>query len=319
MRVAFAIGRPDPIFDPTTGARKEDDVAYWTSAILKDLREACAARRWPTDMLLMGQDGGQEVRAPDVVVNLISEPLVCDQALTLLAGNAARHGFKVLNTPAATRRAGRVNLAQLKAPGVVIPRTTWHQGLARDLAGHIRDAGHRWPVLLRPPGAHGSLGLIKVDAEAELAPRESRGGWLVSDFHDFRSADGLWRKYRVISVGGKLFRRHLIIGDQWNITGAARAFMVGKPALIDEEKAFLAASGGRSERALSALFAEAGLDFAVADYARDSAGNVVVFELNGCFQISGSIPADKRERWGYLDENNAALVAAIMDLIAARA
>lgn len=319
MRVAFAIGRPDLPFDPTPNARKVEDVAYWTSSILKDLREACAARGWSHDLLLIGQEGGQQIKPPDVVVNLISEPLICAQSLALLAGNAARHGLKLLNDPAATQRASRTALPQLATDGVIIPKTTWHQGLAHGLPAHILDQRHHWPLLLRPPGSHGSAGLVKVDTIGALNAPQQRGGVLVTDFHDFRSADGLWRKYRMVRVGDRIFRRHLIVSDQWNITGAARAFMVGMDALIAEEKDFLAASGGRAERAIAALFEAAGLDFGVADYGRDAAGNLLIFELNGCFQISGSIPPEKRERWGYLDDSNAAIVDAIMDLMAASA
>ena len=316
MRVAFAIGRPDPAFDPAPHARKSDDVAYWTSSILRDLREACAQRGWKHDMLLLGQEGGQDVKRPGVVVNLLSEPLICHGALGLLAKTTAQHGLKVLNTAAATQRTSRVDLPRLHSEGVTIPLTTWHKGDARELPEHIRSAGHRWPLLLRPPGSHGSLGLRKIDGAELLNVEAVPGGTRVTDFHDFKSTDGLYRKYRMIRVGQKTFRRHLIISDDWNIKGASRTFMVGKPALIDEEKAYLTASGGRAERAVASLFDASGLDFGLIDFARDDAGNIVIFELNGCFQLSGSVPADKMERWGHLEANNGAILDAIMGLIA---
>jgi len=317
MRVAFAIGRPDPVFDPLPAAKSaEDDVAYWTSSILKNLRQACAERKWDQDMLLIGQEGGQRVKPPDVVVNLISEPLVCQNALAALAQNAERHNFKILNTPAATMRASRTILPTLQTEGVDIPLTTWCTSTA--LAAHIETVGHSWPLLLRPPGSHGSSGLRKIDGVSGLPTDVPPGGCLVTDFRDFKSNDGLYRKHRMVRVGKRIFRRHLIVADHWNITGASRAFMVGKDALIAEEKAFLAGNGGRAERAVAPLFDAVGLDFGLVDYARDAKGNVIVFELNGCFQITGSIPKDKMERWGYLEESNGAILDAIMNLIADR-
>ncbi len=313
MRVAFAIGKPDAAMaaekDMGQGGR------YWTSSILKDLDEACKQMGWERDLFLMGQPQTRHARRPDAIVNLIAEPLVCGRALALLYQTAQHHGLTVINSVAATLRTARTALPALtKGTGAYAPRTT----LCRtdDLAAHILASRHRWPVLLRPPGTHGSLGLRKVDAPGALPPA-SPDGTVISDFVDFKSTDGLYRKYRIISVGGALFRRHLIVSDSWNISGASRAFMVGKAALIAEEKTFL--TGKDFDAPIAALFAAAGLDFAVIDFAQDAGGRLVVFELNGSFQISGSIPEEKRERWGYLEDNNAAIISALTALIAARA
>lgn len=313
MRVAFAIGKPD------AAMAAEKDMGqggqYWTPAILKDLDEACKQMGWERDLFLIGQSQARHARRPDAIVNLIAEPLVCGRALSLLDQTARHHGLTVINSVAATLRTARTALPALtKGTGTYAPLTTLCR--AGDLAAHILASGHRWPVLLRPPGTHGSLGLRKVDAPDELSPA-SPDGTVISDFADFKSADGLYRKYRIICIGKTLFRRHLIVSDSWNITGASRAFMVGKAALIAEEKTFLTSKA--FDAPIAALFASAGLDFGVIDFACDAGGRLVVFELNGSFQISGSIPQDKRERWGYLEDNNAAILAALTALIAARA
>ena len=277
--------------------------------------EACKKAGWERDLFLIGQPQVRRARRPDVVVNLISEPLVCGRALALLAHTAQSQGLTVINTVAATLRTARTALSALaKDTEAHVPRTTLCR--TKDLAGHMHTTGHHWLVLLRPPGAHGSVGLQKIDEPSQLQPA-SPEGTVISDFVDFKSADGLYRKYRIICVGGTLFRRHAIVSDNWNITGAARAFMVGKPDLIAEEKTFLASNAFDAN--VSALFAASGLDFGVIDFAQGADGRLVVFELNGTFQVSGSIPEDKRARWGYLEDNNAAILDALTALIAARA
>ena len=67
------------------------------------------------------------------------------------------------------------------------------------------------------------------------------------------------------------------------------------------------------------MFRVVGLDFGVIDFALSDVGEITVFELNGTFQISGSIPSDRRERWGYLEANNDSILNALVGLIARRA
>ena len=326
MRVALAIGRTDPLFDPHQPAASGDSPrpdAYWTSSILRDLQIACPRRGWACDIFYIGQTADQRVARPQVVVNLISEPLICTTSLALLGQHAQRFGLRVLNTPTATVRTSRINLPTLAGavPDTVIPLTTWHRGPASDLETHIRAAHGGRPVLMRPPGSHGSKGLSKVDLAHDALARfePAPGGYLVTDFVDFRSADGLYRKYRMIRIGRQLFHRHLITADDWNITGASRTFMVGRPALIEAEKEFLAGGGGDLEPRISALFEASGLDFGLIDFAVDRSGRIIVFELNGCFQITRSIPPDKIARWGHLEAGNGPILEALLDLIAARA
>jgi len=323
MRIGLAIGRPDPLFDPTAGRDLDNpnrETAFWTSALLADLQRASAGRGWQSEVLYIGEGLSQRAARPDVVFNMISEPLICQGALALLDQLDRRFDFKILNGAEATRRTSRINLPAL-APTLektLIPLTTWHRGPASQLPAHIGAAGHRWPVLLRPPGSHGSAGLMKVESPASglLRVADAPGGHLVTDFHDFKSADGLYRKHRLVRVGDRLFRRHLIITDDWNVTGARRAYMVDKPHLIGEEKAFLAGTDEDLEHRIAALFAAAGLDFGLIDFALTGDGTIVVFELNGCFQITGSIPADKIARWGHLEATNAPILDAMLDLAA---
>jgi hypothetical protein len=187
------------------------------------------------------------------------------------------------------------------------------------LPRHIEKAGHRWPVLLRPPGAHGSEGLtFHADPRLMLAEPDRQVDRLVSDFIDVRGADGLYRKCRVIWAGGRLFHRHLIAARHWNVTGAARLAMVGRDDLIAAEKSFIAGADRDLDGRVAALFHAVGLDLAAIDFAPLASGELVVFELNGVFQISGSIPADKLEAWGYLEAGNAAIEAAMLEAITAR-
>jgi hypothetical protein len=105
----------------------------------------------------------------------------------------------------------------------------------------------------------------------------------VTAFHDTRSADGYYRKYRVIFVDRRAFPYHLAIGRHWMVHHQ-NTDMAGDPARVAEELAFLsdpaAAIGARAMAAVEAIGRRLDLDYAGLDFAVTTAGQVLVFEAN---------------------------------------
>jgi hypothetical protein len=296
---------------------------YFFSWISHDLEPACRDKGWDVDILSVGKPTPQRLRVPDVLVNLITEPLVCRRALDRLESIIQMHGVPIVNQVEAVRRSARTALPGVvrngKAAGVHVPLTTRFTGTPGTLASHIEASGHRWPVLLRPSGTHSSKGLTKVDSASRLGEVGAiPSDLLISDFADFHSGDGLYRKYRMIWVDGTIFRRHVIAGLDWNVTGDSRLHMLARPETIDAEKAFMASAADPLDARVAELFRIVGLDFGVIDFAVSDSDEITVFELNGTFQISGSIREKHRARWGYLEANNTAIVDALIGCIARR-
>jgi hypothetical protein len=324
MRVALAKGRIDPEAEATfaEGLTRKPPY-YFFSQIILELEPACRDRGWAVDIFSVGKPTPQRFRVPDVLVNLITEPLVCRRALDRLESIIRMKGLPVINDVPAVRRSARTALHDVirdgKAARVRVPLTTRFTGGADGLERHIEAAGHRWPVLLRPVGTHSSKGLTKVESASRLrALAAIPSDLLISDFVDFRSGDGLYRKYRMIWVDGTIFRRHVIAGFDWNVTGKSRVAMVERPETIVAEKDFMA-SGGTLDDRVAELFRIVGIDFGVIDFAVSDSDEIAVFELNGTFQISRSIPAKYQKDWGYLEVNNAAIIDALVASIARRA
>lgn len=48
-------------------------------------------------------------------------------------------------------------------------------------------------------------------------------------------------------------------------------------------------------------------------------GTLNLFEINACFQLTRFLPADKRALCGYLEDTNAAVMAALLTLLERRA
>lgn len=324
MRVALARGRIDHEAEATfaEGLTRKPPY-YFFSWISNDLEPACRERGWEVDILSVGKPTPQPFRRPDVLVNLITEPLVCRRALDRLEQAVRAQDLPIMNPVEAVRRSARTALhnaiRDAQAVRARAPLTTRFNGGRNDLISHIESAGHRWPVLLRPAGTHSSKGLRKVDTashlrELAIVPPDL----LISDFVDFRSGDGLYRKYRMIWADGTIFRRHVIAAVDWNVTGMSRVDMVARPETIDVEKQFLASERDTLDDRVAELFRIVGLDFGVIDFAVLDSGEIVVFELNGTFQITGSIPPKYRADWVYLEANNTPILNALVDSIARR-
>ncbi len=207
-------------------------------------------------------------------------------------------GKPVLNPPSAIARTGRDHAAELFAgiEGLIVPpvRRLTRQGL--------RDLSLDRPTLARPAGDHGgdnlTLLLEEADKDAFLACVRSET-LLASPFHDYRSPDGHWRKYRLIFVDRQVFPYHLAIGDEW-LAHYWRAEMGRSDWKRAEEEAFLAdwrgVFGERAAAAAQAAARRLDLDYAGMDCALTRSGELLLFEANACVLLHLDEP---KARFGY--------------------
>ena len=84
----------------------------------------------------------------------------------------------------------------------------------------------RYPILVRVVGSHGGEDRLKIDTpelmdEIAQLPHPGRALFL-TEFHDFVSPDGYYRKYRIVVVGDGIFVRHCVIGAHWSLHGRLR-------------------------------------------------------------------------------------------------
>jgi hypothetical protein len=229
----------------------------------------------------------QSLRYPlddfDLLLNLVTDP---DQNPRLLATLAAMlEGFagRVVNQPEAILRTTRdgvahfcAGLAHVDAPSVL------------RIAGAAPPPeldGFPFPAILRLAGTHTGeiLGLVEDSAAARalLVPERAH---ILTEFRDFRSRDGLYRKYRFFFIGAEIVMRHLLVSDRWNVHAADRArYMSPRPALVAEERDAIAygvqALPYAARAGLGAIRAAVGLDLFGLDCALTEAG-VLLFEAN---------------------------------------
>ena len=228
---------------------------------------------------------------PGAILNHIADPDICSRALRAVAKVVERTGLPCFNHPAAVARTSRDGVAQrlMGIAGLTVPKTI---RVAQRSPAHVREAaseaGLRYPLLVRVVGSHGGEDRVKIDRpelmdEIAQLQYESRPLFL-TEFYDFVSPDGFYRKFRIVVVGGGIFLRHCVIGDHWSLHGAGRV----EGADGEEEDLF---NTFQSEWApsLAPVFNEItrrlDLDYFGVDCNIDQARNVLLFEANACMKV----------------------------------
>ncbi len=224
-----------------------------------------------------------------VIMNCITEaersPKCLEEARKLLKGTRAR----VVNAPEAVLRTTRDQIARRMAgiENLVVPRV--HRFRARDADGVRRalgQAGIRFPIIMRRPGTHAGQVVGRFDSMDEAAAAVDTGGeFLVTEFHDFRNAKGVYWKARAYYFGGRRVFRHFFASDDWNVHVTARErFMAAHPETIAEEATYFdRPEGALPEKvgaALDGIRERMGLDFFGIDFAVLEDGRVLLFETN---------------------------------------
>lgn len=203
----------------------------------------------------------------------------------------------VLNAPAAIERTRRQLAPALLGDidGLVVPgcaRLTAATLAELGLVEAARRCGIAAPFIARPLGSHGGTGARLVNGPAET--RFGDSDVYVTAFHDARSADGLFRKYRMIFVGGEPYPYHLAIGPSWLVhyeTSGTAAHAERRA----EELSFLedpgAALGPTAMAAVHEVGARLALDFAGIDFAVLPDGRALFFEANATMLVHPEDPA----------------------------
>ena len=248
--------------------------------------------------------GGRVPPPFEAVMIVIAEDASRHRHLAAADALARQLGRPVLNDGAAIARLSRDGAAALLAdlPDALVPVP---QACAR---AELRDTAPPFPFLLRPAGSHAGRALNRVaapgDLQAALGADRDTASFYATPFVDYRSADGLYRKVRIVFVGGAPYPVHLAIHDDWAVWyyNAAMDRFAERRA---EEAAFLACPeavlGPRAMRALAHLADRVGLDYFGVDCARLPDGRLLVFEIE-----TGMIVHDRDDAGLFAAKNAAA-------------
>lgn len=239
----------------------------------------------------------------DVLFVAIAESQANAPLLNKVQAATASWPKPVLNLPGRIAELSRdKNCARLKSvTGLVMPNTVRlsRAQLAEGgavLADLLQDGD--FPVIVRPVDSHAGQDLQRLSAASEIEAYLSAcdsDEFYVSRFVDYRSGDGMFRKYRIVLIDGRPFVCHMGISDQWMIhyMNAGMDQDAGKRA---EEAAFMSAFDGdfavRHADALQAIYDRFGLDYLGIDCAETADGALLVFEVDSCMVVHAVDPVD---------------------------
>lgn len=240
-----------------------------------------------------------------VIVNLITEPEKSSRTLDNLRKLLRGVPGRVINPPDAVLRSTRDKVARLLTgiPGLVVPKAVRIQGNKPAVAmRQLQNAGITPPTILRQAGTHGGKIIGRLESLDEaVAALEANREHVATEFVDFGSADGLYRKYRVFFIGPRRILRHMLISQSWNVHASARSdFMAPRPKLVAEERAVMendAPFTPAVEAVLQSVRDRMPLDFFGMDFGLTKDGRVVLFEANATMSF---FPFSCDQQFSYL-------------------
>jgi len=207
----------------------------------------------------------------------------------------------VLNIPGNVARLTRDGTASLlqSIPEICAPRVrrVVRADLRRLACGEITPdvlvPGVNFPVLIRPVGSHCGKNLDKIAGRDELAAYLRDAGtdgddFFFAPFMDYRSADGLYRKYRVVLIDGVPFLCHMAGSEQWKIHYVNVGMAESAEKRADEARAmetFDEDFARRHGAAFAKLCERVDLDYFGIDCAELPDGRLLLFEAETAMVI----------------------------------
>lgn len=251
--------------------------------------------------------------AHDAVFNAMDEAEWARPAIERAIRFAGAHGTTVVNDPAHLARLNRARLpetlggiegcrvapvrrisrAELNAVSVDAPLVVRPVDTQRgDFQERVIDSAHLRAYLARAPGTH----------------------FNVSPFIEYRSADGYYRKYRVIVVGGRPYPYHLAVSDAWKVHYHS-SLMREHAWMRREEERFLRdpqAVFPRWQTVFGAIANAVGLDYFGIDCTVGGGGDALVFECGTGMLVHAR---DEPGLFGYKTPYVARITAALEALL----
>lgn len=212
----------------------------------------------------------------------------------------------ILNAPARIALLSRDSACSLlgDASGIVMPvavrvsrQTLADIAVQHQLLSSALAHGD-FPIIVRPVDSHAGRGLAKIGQATELQEylqAMPEREFYISPFVDYRSADGLFRKYRIVLIGGRPYICHLAISSHWMIHYLNAGMAESAEKRAEEERCFATFDAGFARRhaaALQLIYERMGLDYLGIDCAETATGELLVFEVDSNMIVHAFDPVD---------------------------
>lgn len=264
----------------------------------------------------------------DVVFNTIGDPDMSGPSQAAVERFLARNQRPVVNRPEPVARTYRhlipARLADID--GILVPQTI-RVTAGKSIIEAIAEAGLVFPVLLRPIGSHGGVGLYRADTPAvvgEIAERLEGRDLYVTQYVEYARDDGHYRKGRMIFIDRKPMPYHWAISPRWMVHYVSSDMTEGADTenewrraeevrFLDDPMAFL---GEAATRAIEEIGRRLDLDYCGLDFSILPDGRVLVFEANATMLVH---PETEEGTLAYRNPAVMRIIAAFQAMLARRA
>lgn len=226
----------------------------------------------------------------DIILNALGEAdLLGDELAVTAAIERSMADVPFLNAPAKIACSGRDSMAEILEglAHCVVPTSVKLPTAGADhrLKEMVAADQLTYPFLIRPTGTHCGEGMVLVGDAAGL-DREIKGigseMMYATQFVDYRSPDGLYRKFRVAVVDGRPLPYHMAISKRWMVH-YYNAELDDHRQMDREEENFLAdfenLFGPVALRGIAEIHRRVGLDIYALDCALAADGRLILFEV----------------------------------------
>ncbi|MES9857846.1 MAG: hypothetical protein ABW166_14790 [Sedimenticola sp.] len=233
----------------------------------------------------------RQINQFDVLLNAISDadiyPDLLKEIIILIADNKV----PVINQPQHILNNTRDNIVRNIPTNAeqIIPKTVRANLIeeqADSLVTQVKNNKLNYPILIRPVGSQTGQGLFRLNSEEKAKEYQHKTGeFYITEFYDFKSTDGYYRKYRLWNIGGTIIPNHLFISEKWNVHAGCRLeTMIKNQWMLDEEKSFVLGcskiDNDRISQLMTTLQHETHLDYFGVDLAFTPKGIPIFFEAN---------------------------------------
>ncbi|MEI7795505.1 MAG: RimK family alpha-L-glutamate ligase [Methylococcaceae bacterium] len=197
----------------------------------------------------------------------------------------------VFNKPEHIANMSRDAACQLlaNAAGIVMPETT--RLASPHFEGGQGGCVFDYPLIIRPIDSHAGHDLEKIESQTALndyVARQHFNEFFVAQFVDYRNADGLFRKYRVMLISGQPFLAHLAISDHWMIHYLNAGMAEDAAKRAEEAQAmhdFADTFAKKHATAFKTIYERTGLDYVGIDCSETPDGKLLIFEIDSCMIV----------------------------------
>jgi len=213
----------------------------------------------------------------------------CEELCNKIPLPVINHPSKILST---TRDNIPVLLKDI--PGLKVPETVRFTPLSpEDIYTEIDRAGLAFPVIVRTAGSHGGISSILISGQDDLNKLHvyafDGSTFYLTEYVDYASEDGLYRKYRIVVVDGVPLFRHHLVNNEWMIHASSRQFMEDNEYLLEEAKTLRETFDEKTlpmvKPAIDEITRRLGLEYYGIDCNIDDQGNILIFEVNANMNV----------------------------------